>query len=245
MSISLKAIVTFIGGACVVLLAFATSAQADYTVNSCGSYPNNLFVLSSLPADGSIMTTQSTCPAGGHLPELNVVSGYAIKVGDRGAWQASAPAGLEIVGATVPDGQLFVLGIDGSLWSGGPYWKGGSATVTASSTGGSWSGFASPYFGFQLVCGPNPCEPSGESNASISADTVSMTVRETVSPVLSATSGLWQAQGWVRGEWPLNFSGDSPSGVCTLNGSLNGVLFTGTSAPRITSLRGISARRHR
>ncbi len=38
-------------------------------------------------------------------------------------------------------------------------------------------------------------------------------------PSLNAPTGLWQQTGWVRGQWPLNFSGSSPSGMCGLNGT--------------------------
>ena len=51
-------------------------------------------------------------------------------------------------------------------------------------------------------------------------------------PLLNAPTGLWQQTGWVRGQWPLNFSGSSPSGICGLNGTINQVPVTGTSSAR-------------
>ena len=218
-------VVALIGGMFVVLLTFATSARADYTVSSCGSYPNDLFTLIR-PADGAVTTTNSACPAGGPLLEVNSSEDIAGSLGSRGAWQATAPAGLEIVGASVPNGSLFAF-VNGG-WGGGPYWQGGGAAVTSTTQGGSWSGFASPFFGFQLVCEASQCPVPGGSAVDVMA--VSLSVRETVSPSLSAPGGLWQAKGWVRGVWPLVFSGDSPSGVCALSGTLNGVAFTGSSA---------------
>ena len=126
---------------------------------------------------------------------MNDAEAIAGSAGDRGAWQANAPAGLEIVAASVPNGSLFAI-VDGG-WGGGSYWQGGGAAVTSTTQGGSWSGFASPFFGFQLVCEASQCPVPGGSAVDVMA--VSLSVRETVSPSLSAPSGLWQANGWVRG----------------------------------------------
>jgi hypothetical protein len=212
-----------------VLLAFAAVARADYAVNACGSYPNDVFTLFR-PADGSVTTTNFNCPAGGFLPEVNSNEAIAGAAGDRGGWQATAPAGLEIVAASVPNGSLSAI-MDGG-WSGGPYWRGGGADVTTNTQGGTWSGFASPFFGFELAC-PSSCAAPG--NAVVDVMAVSLNVRETVRPSFTASSGLWQANGWVRGAWPLDFSGDSPSGVCALSGTLNGIPFNGTSVAAATT----------
>ena len=52
--------VALIGGMFAVLLAFATAARADYTVNTCGPYPNDVYT-ATLPSDGSI-SALSACP---------------------------------------------------------------------------------------------------------------------------------------------------------------------------------------
>jgi hypothetical protein len=62
--------------------------------------------------------------------------------------------------------------------------------------------------------------------------TVNLAVRETVGPSLTAPNGLWQSNGWIRGQWPLNFSGNSPSGICGLSGTINQMPYTGTSSSR-------------
>ena len=95
---------------------------------------------------------------------------------------------------------------------------------------GAWSGFASPYFGYQITCEANPCDALTTSGGLVLAP-LALTVRETSGPVLSAPNGLWQAAGWVRGQWPLNFAGDSPSGVCALSGTFDGIAVSGTSSP--------------
>ncbi len=48
-------------------------------------------------------------------------------------------------------------------------------------------------------------------------------------PSMSA-SGLWQSTGWVRGTWPLGFSGDLPSGLCAMYASLAGQSLPGSSS---------------
>ena len=47
-----------------------------------------------------------------------------------------------------------------------------------------------------------------------------------------APSGLWQAQGWVRGDVTLGFYGDSPSGVCGLGATINGQIVANSSSLR-------------
>ncbi len=45
-----------------------------------------------------------------------------------------------------------------------------------------------------------------------------------------SVNGLWQSTGWVRGTWPLGFSGDSPSGLCAMYASLAGQSLPGSSS---------------
>ena len=61
---------------------------------------------------------------------------------------------------------------------------------------------------------------------------VDLTVNEVVGPWLAAPSGLWQAQGWVRGDVVLGFYGDSPSGVCGLGATINGQIVATSNSPR-------------
>ena len=71
----------------------------------------------------------------------------------------------------------------------------------------------------------------GASNpAQLTVESLDLYATETQGPSLAAPSGLWQAPGWVRGTWPLRFSGDSPSGVCSLSASINGLSVPGSSS---------------
>ena len=51
---------------------------------------------------------------------------------------------------------------------------------------------------------------------------VALAVTEEQGPWLVSPSGLWQAPSYVRGAWTLPFTGDSPSGVCSLSASFDG-----------------------
>jgi hypothetical protein len=237
MRISLRpllTIVTFAGAAFAVLLAFSAIAHADYTLSSCGGYPNEGVFSAVLPPGGSVIISGSVCPSSGQGLVLQSSGSVNGSQGSRGAWEADAPAGLEIVAASVdaPGITASSINISGSPWGGGVYWAGGGQEIPSEyEGGGSWSGFVSPYFGFQLVCGVTPCGKTHAAELQING-TVNFSVRETVGPSLSAPNGLWQTTGWIRGQWPLNFSGSSPSGMCGLNGSVNQVPITGSTSVR-------------
>ena len=92
-------------------------------------------------------------------------------------------------------------------------------------------GFPTPYFGFQLVCGANPCT---QADNVITVYGVTLDVAETTGPTL-LNGKLWAQHGWVRGDWPLLVDGDSPSGVCSLSASVDGQLVASQSFPADTS----------
>jgi hypothetical protein len=212
------------------LLVCSSSSFADETVQVCGSYANNVFASSSVPG----ITATGRCPTpsynGGGFGLFN--SGNTTR-GQTGRWQTTAPAGLELVGATAS--QLVSYGInDGQDYGGGFYWAGGGVQTndhTPSSVGMIFSS-PSSYFGMQLVCGKGRCA----APAQLDVGAFSLYVRETSGPSLVAPIGLWQASGWVRGMWPFFAWGNSPSGLCSLSASLNGQLIhTATSAQDVSS----------
>ncbi len=68
-------------------------------------------------------------------------------------------------------------------------------------------------------------------NAWLSVELLELNMAETTGPSISATGGLWATgNNWIRGSWPLTYSADSPSGVCSLNASLNGIGIPGSSS---------------
>ena len=193
-------------------------ADADEAVTVCGPNANNVF---NHAAVFGINTGQS-CPTaslGGGGMEI-WSAGNHVAAGQRGSWQATAPAGLEIVGASIPNPGLLSAGVnDGDQYGGGFYWAGGGAQTHDGETSAGFGPFVSSYFGFQLVCGVSTCT-SGTSQLDVGE--INLYVRETAGPGLTAPDGLWQAPGWVRGDWALHFYGDSPSGLCGLLATING-----------------------
>jgi hypothetical protein len=215
-------------GTVAVLGAGCPLAFADETVQACGvSYGAGVFI-GSAAADMSAIVK---CPVvnlsqGG----LEVSSGAGSSArGDTARFQANAPAGLLIVGAGVPSMIAYNMNSAGAAFGGGFYWQGGGQEVTSGQSAALMSGFKSPYFGFQVICGPGntcPYAPAGE----LQVNDILLGVSETVAPSLTAPTGLWQAAGWVRASWPFFAWGDSPSGLCSLSASLNGALINKTTS---------------
>jgi hypothetical protein len=146
---------------------------------------------------------------------------------------------MTISGVYIP--HMYSTGIDdGTGWGGGFFWSGGSSNVntfdgetgwsstSASGPAFSWPSGGTPYFGWQVVCGVSSCTNGGTQWLSV--ELLELNVKETSGPYLVAPDGLWQASGWIRGQWPLHFYGDSPSGLCHLNASLNGQSLPGTGS---------------
>ena len=77
------------------------------------------------------------------------------------------------------------------------------------------------------MCGASSCTNGGDQWLSV--ELLELNARETSNPVLTAPDGLWAASGWIRGQWPLHFYGDSPSGLCSLSATLNGQSLPGSS----------------
>jgi hypothetical protein len=219
-----------------VLVAFTFAlpavARADETVWSCGNYGNNVF------RHGAVfgINTPASCPGN---PEFGngltvATAGNTVAAGQRAFWEADAPPGLIIVGASIPSGQLASNGInDGQQYGGGFYWQGGGAETHDLETSAGFAPLSTRYFGWQVICGANPCQ----SNYNwISVALVALYVRETSGPSLVAPDGLWQSSGWIRGDVVLHFYGDSPSGLCSLSASLNGQTIPGSSSAQNPSV---------
>ena len=218
-----------IGSAALVLVGIA---NADEFVTACGPYANNVFRHAAVFG----INTVGTCPnppySGGGMGITD--AGNHVASGQRAVWQATAPSGLVIVGASIPNGSLVSAGVnDGSQYGGGFYWAGGGAETHDGEAGASFGGLSSSYFGFQLVCGVKTCT-TGTSQLDVGQ--ISLQVHETVGPSLIAPDGLWQSSGWVRGDWTLHFYGDSPSGLCTLSASINGQAVPGSSSTQDPSV---------
>lgn len=213
------------------VLAFAAfrapagAAAGGYeTVTTCGAGIFNPYAMSG-------MSNLMFCPPGTNIPPgMSIMTGdFKVPAGTRASWRADAPPGLMIVAVVIPHNQMYSLHLnDGSGWGGGFYWQGGSAQ-SYNSTFGFGTFFYSHYFGFQLICGWSVCDPPDHS-AQITVQSINLDAQETQGPWIGSPDGLWQAQGWVRGAWPLHFYGDSPSGLCSLSATLNGQPVAGATS---------------
>jgi hypothetical protein len=229
-----------------VLLTLALlphAAVADETVMVCDIYGNHV---APAPAGVYGIGTSSRCPGNAAPANYNRKSppgGLAIwtlrhKAAHRGgkvAWRITAPGGLVIASVYLP--HMYSWGIDeGNGWGGGLTWKGGSGGVStfdgesswSSTSGGprfNWPRGGTRHFGWRVVCRASRCHGG---NQWLSVELLELRVREARGPVIVARDGLWQARGWIRGQWRLHFYGDSPTGLCGMSASLNGKPGPGT-----------------
>jgi hypothetical protein len=206
-------------------------AAADETAYSCGATDAAAqnWLLSHNATFG-INTTAPDCGVTG----LGVTTTGANTVahGSAGGWTATTPSGLQIVGVVVPSGSLYTAGVVGTGYVADFLWQGGSGCVgdvTPPAGRFAQGGFASSYLGFGIRCAPSQ-GGSCRADSDMQVMDIALQVHETQGPWLEATGGLWTAPGWVRGDWPLGFQGDSPSGLCTLSATLNGIAIPGTAS---------------
>jgi hypothetical protein len=223
-----------VAAASVVVLLFVASApaRANETVWTCINGVNNVFTHTNTYG----INVAATCPGApyGYDGLSILTAGNSVAVGQRGAWQANAPAGLVIVGAQIPPGQLLVNGInDGTQYGGGFYWAGGGAQAKDLQTQAGFAPLWTSYFGFQVVCGHSPACVTDYNDLEV-AD-IALYVQETAGPTLTAPDGLWQTSGWIRGDWNLHFFGDSPSGLCNLSATINDASVATSSSGQDTS----------
>lgn len=223
---SLRAVVPAVAVLITVLVAPAAAYGAgSLTVSTCGAGIFNHAAVFGI-------NTSIYCPPGSNIPPgMTIMTGQnVVSQGTHANWQANTPSGFLITGAAIAPGQMYSFKInDGNSWGGGFYWAGGGAQVFDTTNQFNVSGLGSSYFGFQIVCGLSKCDGTKETGQ-VTVYSVNLYATETQGPWLSAPSGLWQASGWVRGTWPLRYSGDSPSGICSLSASINGLSIPGTSS---------------
>jgi len=208
-------------------LASVALAAGSLTVTTCGAFVFNHAAVTGI-------NTTFYCPPGTNVPPGMSIGAFQNKVraGQRATWQATAPSGLSIVGASIPTNDMYSIHLnDNQGWGGGFYWAGGGAPTRDGMRSYSVSGLNSPYFGFQIVCGWSTCNGSTHP-AQVTVEQISLQAMETQGPWLSAPDGLWQASGWVRGNWPLDFSGDSPNGICSFSATFSGSVLHGPTSPQ-------------
>jgi hypothetical protein len=201
----------------------AGSARANETVWSCRLDDNGAYNGVWTPTAATNLTPSNKCGRDFGL-DLKA-TGKTVQKGQSAAWTATAPPGLRIVLVYVPPHDLSAVNINDSdsSYGGGFFWAGGGSQISDgnNTSGFGASGLSTQYVGFQIVCGGSSCG-GVFGNAELAVRNIGLQVAETQIPVLSGATGLWGASGWIRGSWPLHFTGDSPSGICTLAGRFAG-----------------------
>ncbi len=233
----------------IAVLALPTVARADETVMVCDIYGNHV---APRPPSVSGIRVSDRCPGNAAPRPIRARDrqagwrsgrsrGATVRRGRQVRWRLLGPAGLIISSVDIP--HMYSYGInDDSGWRGGLFWGGGSGGVrtfngqsgwSSADSGGpsfNWPSGGTRSFGWQLACRARGCQNGG--NRWLSVELAELHVRETQRPRVSAPDGLWKATGWVRGLWPLHFSGDSPTGICAMSASLNGHTGPGSISQR-------------
>jgi hypothetical protein len=207
-------------------LVLGPVARSDEVVGSCGVGQANY--IWSLTGAGN-----ATCTLGA----LNLY-GAPGSTASTGQLTANAPSGLAIVGTpmalVMPSEQSGSTTVYDHQWETQYVWPNGvfdtyyPATETCpvsadacSSDGPLPTSFApSPYLQLRLSCAIASCSDS----ATDTFPAPDLLAVETQNPTLAAHADTLGADlGWIRGTWPLNLSGDSPSGLCSIQASINGL----------------------
>ena len=132
--------------------AFSLSAYAragTFSVWACGTWTVHAGVMHPIVGPGYGAGAVADCAKTG----LALVTTGKERSGNQAAWQATAPRGIALTGAWVPPFDLSASGInDGNGEGGGFYWKGGNQPVNKRTTTWKSHRFASPYFGWHIVC---------------------------------------------------------------------------------------------
>lgn len=228
-----------------IALTVAAVAHAAETVMVCDVYGDQV---APQPAGAAGIGATTKCPgddSGTTYPPGGMAiwtrAGAATSQGTSVHWSVNAPSGLTITSVYIP--HMYSWGIDdNSGWGGGFFWKGGSSAVdtfdgesgwSSGYTGSptfSWPAGGTPYFGWQVVCGASTCTNGGSQWLSV--ELLELGVSESGGPLIAAPDGLWQASGWIRGDWAIHYGGDSPSGLCSLSASLNGQALPGSTSTK-------------
>jgi hypothetical protein len=205
-------------------LGFIRSARADEPVYACGVQDaggaNNIF--SGYETFGIV--TSNYCGQPEQSLQLSNDSKNTIPPGMFSGWIATAPSGIEIAGAAVPNMQLFST--VGTGYIADFYWTGGSQRVDDAWHSYSVGGLAAPQFGFALGCSPSGTNCPADAAAFL-VDDIQLDVHETVNPSVTAlgSNNLWYkgASGYVHGGgWSIAYSASSPSGIAAMSASENG-----------------------
>jgi hypothetical protein len=234
------AAVATIGG----LPGLATAGSLQVNVNLGANNTGNGCNIFSVNGGGPGMFVTAPClpsPAGGP-PELgfNFISGNlghgpitTAPQGERVGIQTNAPPGITITRAVSSPAEIDNIN-NGNQWGGGAYWAGGGRPWTSGDPAEVDSGFASSFWGWQMVCGASG---GCTANAGIALNSVLLTGEEDQGPNIVAEGannlfyqGLQYVWNPVGRPYPIPLATSDPSGVCRIQAMVNGTVIPGPAA---------------
>jgi hypothetical protein len=227
--------------------AFTDGPYGDvYYVNSCATSAsvNSAPIFSGSPSGIGVQTPQdcASISAG-----LQITAQGGASNGANGKWSTITPTpAMRIVGVNafgLADCNLHSDGFQADYFYGDNGVNYGVPPITIDCHGalgngsaGNFNGFIQPsrYFGFQASCGESTCRSSGVNSVVFAATGITLAVQETAGPALNAVGAenLYYQSGWVRGTFPASLSASDPSGVCSMQGAINGKAISGYIDPR-------------
>lgn len=151
--------------------------------------------------------------------------------------QINAPPGITITSA-IATGSVFY---SSAGWAGGSYFAGGGSTWQNGSTTMTDPAFASPYWGYQVVClAGYSCTGAGR----LILSSITLTASESQGPSLSPQGphNLWDQNAtgewiWnpVADPWPITLAASDTSGVCSMSVAIGNHELLGPSSVPQTS----------
>ena len=200
-----------------------------YLVNGCPTNATSVFSLSSY----GNMAAYDNCPS-----ELDLDSPLASRSGEYAKWGTITPSpAIRIIGvntAGIADCNLHHDGFSAFYYWGDEGTNFGVPQVTVDCHGAVNQNAvagnldqhiqSSRYFGWQAQCNASSCTPTGAGIIVFSVTHVILEAQETSGPTLNAqpANNLWYQSGWVRGAFPADLTASDPSGVCSMQTTVNG-----------------------
>jgi hypothetical protein len=227
--------------ALVVALSGLTIAAAGAGAATDGSYQDVYWVNGCVSGDGlfsassyGLMWTGPNCPS-----ELDIYAPQGgAGNGNYAKWGTITPSpSIRIVGVIssgVADCNLHSDGFSADYYYGDNGTNYGTPQITVDCHGATrQNGVAgdlfehvqsSRYFGWQASCNQTTCTPTGAGVIVFSVTGIRLEAQETTGPAMTAVSqdNLYYQSGWVRGVFPADLSASDPSGVCSMQTTVNG-----------------------
>jgi len=204
--------------------------QDVYYVTGCASSTADIFS----PSYYGNMAPNDNCPSESDIDAPNPGAGN----GNRAEWSAVTPSpAIGIIGVTstgVADCNLHSDGFQADYFYGAGDTNYGVPSITVDCHGATnQNGVAgdlnehiqsSQYFGWQASCTKSTCTPTGAGIIVFSVTGITLEAQETSGPALTAnaSNNLYYQSAWVRGTFPADLSASDPSGVCSMQTTVNG-----------------------